>query len=136
MNVRPLLLTLLLIPACCPAPKDDTEPAFRGAAAASSSLPYASDPEEPPSVELARDRGAYKGAAQLRVTRLDQRVQETSRRIQDKPEQARALNEAHWALVRAFKSVETSDEATFPETRERFEKAEKDLETLLKQATP
>jgi len=131
MSPRLLLLAPLLLLACCPAPKDDAEPAFRGPAAAASSLPFAADPVEPPSVEMARDRGEYKGAAQLRVNRLDQRVQEASRRLQDRPDQTRALTEAHWTLVRAFKAVETSDEASFPEARDRFEKAASDLEAAL-----
>ncbi|MCS6899840.1 MAG: hypothetical protein RMJ98_10885 [Myxococcales bacterium] len=131
MSPRCLLPASLLLLACCPAPKDDTEPAFQGPAASSSSLPFALDPTEPISVEMARNRGEYKGAAQLRVTRFDQRVQETSQRLQHKPDQARALTESHWALVRAFKAVEASDEASFPEARDRFEQAASNLEAAL-----
>jgi hypothetical protein len=129
MSPRPFLLALALLPACCPAPKDDAEPAFPASSA--SALPYAADPVEPPSVELARDRGTYKGEAQRTASRLDQKVQDASARLRNQPDKARELNEVHWAFVRAFKAVETSDEETFPAARDRFEAATRDLEKKL-----
>lgn len=128
---RSLLLLPLLLAACCPAPKDDTQPAFPNASAQPSSLPPAEDPVVPISVEMAANRGEYKGAAQILVTRYDNRVQAASARLQKKPEEARALNEAHWELVRSFKAIESSDEASFPAARERFEAAAKDLDKKL-----
>lgn len=131
MISRSLLLFSLLLPACCPAPKDDTEPAFPNASAQPSALPFAEDPVAPASVERAASRGEYKGAAQILMTRYDMRVPIAAATLQKEPERARQLNEAHWELIRAFKEVESSDDDSFPTAQDHFEAASKKLENLL-----
>lgn len=130
-------MLLLLAPGCCAPPRGDgagPAPSSSAAPADSDDWSNAREVNEPPSVELSRDRGTYKGHAQARVDELARRVQQVEGKVAGRPDQAQALRDAHWELIRAFKGVETSDEESFPAARERFEQADKKLAAKLNDA--